>query len=69
MEPLVETLAEVVRRDGPMCISCLARVTRQPHLDVRRAVMALALAEDFTYKQRCGWCGTEEPDELPIGLH
>jgi len=29
----------------------------------------LALTDAFTYKQRCGRCGTEQPEELPIGQH
>lgn len=69
MEPLVEQLADVVRLQGPLCIKCLAALTARPHLQVRKAVMGLALADEFTYKQRCERCGTEQPEELPIGLH
>jgi hypothetical protein len=56
--PLADRVAELIRREvRPICASCVGELLGVPHLTARNALDSLAMADAFSYRQRCGRCG------------
>jgi len=70
LDRLIESIAQIVRRRGPLCAACLTNLTTEAHcadaVDVRVAVVHLALGDRFTSGETCGLCGESEKPRNPV---
>ena len=71
MDRLVHSIGVIVRRfGGPLCASCLTELTAPEHgadnVDVRVAVVHLALGDGFGFGGACGQCGASEHRRNPV---
>ena len=71
MDRLSNSIAGIVRRFGSsLCASCLTELTADEHgaenVDVRVAVVHLALGDAFGFVASCGRCGAPDSRRNPI---
>ena len=70
LRQLIASIAQTVRDKGPLCAGCLSELTAAKHgadnVDVRVAVVALALGERFTPGGKCRACDAPEQIRNPV---
>lgn len=71
LDRLSNSIAAIVRRFGSsLCASCLTELTADEHgaenVDVRVAVVHLALGDAFGFVTTCGRCGAPDSRRNPI---
>ena len=71
MDRLGHSIAGIVRRFGcPLCASCLTELAACEHgadnVDVRVAVVHLALGDSFGFGSVCGRCGASDHRRNPV---
>ena len=71
LHALCDSITAVVEREGStLCARCLTALVADAHsadsVDVRVAVVHLALGDDFTSAETCDACGVAKQDRNPI---
>ena len=70
LRQLTASIAQTVRDKGPLCAGCLTELTAAKHgadsVDVRVAVVLLALGEQFTPGGKCRSCDAREQIRNPV---
>ena len=70
LRQLTVSIAQTVREEGPLCADCLTGLTAENHgadnVDVRVAVVELALGEQFTSGGKCRLCDARDEPRNPV---